>query len=338
MIRLRLLVLLVGASVVAAPALVGTLPVSAAEPLPDRGADEARELLALAARAATTRTWSGTQYVGSWRAGAESSAVVEVTHRPGGGSTVTSGGAGVVTADFDERLLSLLADHYELAVAGAARCAGRSARLVEARRRSVRGAGQVAGRFWLDAATGLVLRREVYDDRGGRLSSSALLDLTVAPPAPLPGLLAVRAPDRDDPDSTLPAAAWHPPGALPAGLQLFDAKRRDDGRGPVLHLAYSDGLSTLSVFAQRGALPDRPGAGFRRERVHGTRAWVQPATPERIVWQGGGQVFTLVSDADPAVVRAAVGALPRDPAPRRGLRARLSRGFGRLCSWLNPLA
>ncbi len=104
----------------------------------------------------------------------------------------------------------------------------------------------------------------------------------------------------------------------------------------MLHLAYSDGLTTLSLFVQRGALGGRPSGGFRSERVAGTRAWVQPVAPERVVWQGRGRVFTVVSDAAPATVRAAVGVLPRDPAPGRGLLARLGRGASRVGHWLDP--
>ena len=88
----------------------------------------------------------------------------------------------MVTPELDERLLGLLAQHYDLAVAGEGRCVGRAAHVVEARRPGVAGAGAVAGRFWLDAASGLVLRREVYDARGERLRSSAFVELSVQAP------------------------------------------------------------------------------------------------------------------------------------------------------------
>lgn len=350
MIRLRLLVLLTGAVVLAAtPALACVLPGAVADrptPLADQQA-HARRLLALAAHAATTLTWSGTQYVGSWRAGTQTAAVLEVSHRPGVGSTVSSAPQGapaagdpasVVTPDLDERLLTLLAEHYALAVADDAQCAGRPVHVVEARRRDVAGPGSVAGRFWLDEASGLVLRREVYDEAGMRLRSSAFVDITVTPPAvgDHDDLVGADRPDRGDPTAGLPDRGWDPPRTLPDGLELFDAQLRDVAGGQVLHLAYSDGLTTLSLFAQRGSLRDRTWTGFRPERLDGTAAWVQPSAPERVVWQGQGQVFTVVSDADPTTVRAAVGALPRDPAPRQGLLARLERGLDRLGSWLNP--
>ena len=330
MIRLRLLVLAAGAG-----ALLGALPaVASSSAAPGQDEVRAQALLVQAARAATTRRWSGTQYVGTWRGTTQTSAVLDVTHRPGSGSTVRDGdGSAVVTPELDARLLGLLAAHYDLVVAGRGRCVGRSAHVVEARRPGVTGRGAVAGRFWLDADSGLVLRREVYDERGARLRSSAFVDLSVDPPAPQVQAVAQEAPA---PEPALPDAAWAPPRSLPGGMQLFDVRLRAHGRGEVLHLAYSDGLSTLSLFAQRGALPERPKAGFSAQRLHGTRAWVQPAAPERVVWAGEGQVFTIVSDAAPETVGAAVGALPREPAPGRGLLARLVRGLQRVGSWLTP--
>jgi hypothetical protein len=49
-------------------------------------------------------------------------------------------------------------------------------------------------------------------------------------------------------------------------------------------------------------------------------------------------VFTLLSDAPPETVGAAVRVLPHEKAPRRGLLARLGRGLARVGSWLNPFS
>lgn len=328
MTRRRLLVPLAGLGLL----LVCVPGTASADPGDD---PRAEALLQAAARAATTRTWSGTQYVGTWRGATQTSTVVDVVHRPGEGSTVRTqdGPEGVPAPDLDPRLLSLLVDHYDLALAGTGRCAGRPARIVEARREGVSGVGAVAGRFWLDTATGLVLRREVYDERGRRLRSSAFVDVQVgAPQVPPP---AQAGPVRAAPALSVPEQGWQPPRELPGGFQLFDAQVRSHEGGRVLHLAYSDGLSTLSVFSQPGDLPPRL-KGFRPQKVHGTAALVQGGAPERVVWQGDGQLFTLVSDAAPRTVRDAVAALPRDPAPRGGVLGRLGRGLARAGSWLNP--
>ncbi len=296
-------------------------------------------LLQLAADAARSRSWTGTQYVGTWRAGAQTSAVLDVQHEPGRG-TRTQGADGrtaIGTPELDERLVALLARHYELAVAGAGRCAGRGTQVVEARRAGVTGAGAVAGRFWVDRDSALVLRREVYDGGGRRLTSSAFVDVQVE------RAVTVLQPAQDVALATPAELAdagvdgWEPPSTL-SGLDLFDSRVREHDGGQVLQLAYSDGLSTLSVFAQPGELGGEPGSGFSAERRHGARVWVQRGSPERAVWTGRDHVFTLVSDADPAAVHAAVDALPHDQAPRTGFFARLGRGLSRLASWLNPFS
>jgi sigma-E factor negative regulatory protein RseB len=236
----------------------------------------------------------------------------------------------VATAALDPRVVPLLAASYDLSVAGSGRCAGRSTTVVEARRDD----GRLAGRFWVDEDSGLLLRREVHGDDGRRLRSSALVALEVRGAADVP------------PDETadLPAAVeelraqgWRVPEELPGGYRLLDARlSAPDGQEHVLHLAYSDGLSTTSLFVQRGALGTTPPEGFRPDQVGGRPVWVRTDVPERVVWSGGGAVWTLVSDAAHDVVRGTVATLPRDRAERDGLLTRLGRGMSRLASALNP--
>jgi sigma-E factor negative regulatory protein RseB len=201
--------------------------------------------------------------------------------------------------------------------------------VVEARRD-----GQVAGRFWVDEASGLLLRREVYGDDGRRLRSSAFVDLEVRAATDVPSGQAV---DLRAAADELRSQGWRVPDGLPGGFRLFDARlSAPDEPEHVLHLAYSDGLSATSLFAQRGSLgSDRP-AGFARDQVGGRPVWVSSGTPRRVVWSGGGAVWTLVSDAPADVVREAVATLPRDRAQRDGVLARLGRGVGRLATALNP--
>lgn len=336
MTRLRLLVLLAGAGV-----LLGGLPVLASPPSrpPVQGEAAALALLHDAAGAALTRSWTGTQYVGTWRGATQTSAVLDVSHEPGRGTSLsgTEGGTAVAagTPELDGRMVDLLARHYDLAVTGAGRCAGRSTHVVEARRPGVTGPGEVAGRFWLDRASGLVLRREVYDEDGRRLRSSAFVDVQVDRPvavlAPAPAATVAALPRDTGLDG------WEPPTSL-GGMDLFDSRLREHAGARVLQLAYSDGLSTLSVFAQPGAMRREPGRGFTAERVGGAQVWVQRSSPERAVWTGDDHVFTLVSDADPGAVRAAVSALPHDRAPKKGFLARLGRGLSRLGAMLNPFS
>jgi sigma-E factor negative regulatory protein RseB len=344
MTRLRLLLLVAGAGT-----LLAGLPANAAagthpEPTPSGAAaneNRALQLLSAASRAARNRTYTGTQYVSTWRAGRADSSVADVTHRADGGVTVqvrptATGGVDpsvTPTADLDPRLVHLLAAHYALSVGGSSTCAGRPVHLVEAHHP---GAGAVAGRFWVDDDTGLLLRRETFDQAGRLIRSSAFATLTLGPVIDVvPG---------DDSSDQLDAAAidglrrdgWQIPSALASDMELFDARMRTHAGEQVLHLSYSDGLMTLSLFAQRGRLGATRLAGFSRQKVSGAPVWVRPSTPERVVWGGGGRVFTLLSDAPSETVRAAVVVLPHEHPAKTGLLARLGRGLARVASWLNP--
>ena len=138
----------------------------------------ALRLLERAAQAPATTAYSGTQYVTAWTVAAgrrATSRVVEVRHEPAAGTTWRAGGAGVSpAAEVHEAgsptpsllgvgAVGLIARHYSLSTAGPGRVAGRAVDVVEAHRPSSTAAGPVIARFWLDSATGLVLRREVYD-------------------------------------------------------------------------------------------------------------------------------------------------------------------------------
>ena len=328
-------------------------------PAPDAETGRAAALLAAAARAAHQRSWSGTQYVVSAQPGAARLAVLEVRHAPATGLQVTAAPArGEAVAQdvvqdvadaatevqaevMDERLLGVLAATYRLRVARAARYLGRPIDVVEAWRP---GAATPAGRFWLDRASALMLRREVYDPRGAVLRSAAYtsFDLTPGsgpvrsgPPPPAlssAGLASLAA------SVGMADGSWTVPQTLPGDLQLFEAAVTAPTGVRVLHLAYSDGLFRLSLFAQPGRLGAKPLTGFVHRSLAGADSWVLPASPERVVWSGGGTVWTLLSDAPAEVIGQVVGALPRDLPQDRGPWARLGRGVSRVGSWLNPFA
>ncbi len=332
----RLVVLLVGAGLLlpAAPALAGERLADATASRRVEG--EALAVLERAVRAGRTVGYRGRQHVASRHDAGTSAAFVDVSHRPGHRSVLRTSSLAdgtvptVATAALDPRLVSLLAASYDLAVGGSGRCTGRATTVVEARRND----GQIAGRFEVDEASGLLLRREVYGDDGRRLRSSAFVDLEVRAAADVPP---EETTDLAAAVQELRAEGWRVPDGLPGGFRLFDARlSAPDEPEHVVHLAYSDGLSTTSLFAQRGALGGTPPDGFRRDEVGGRPVWVRSDAPERVVWSGGGAVWTLVSDAPADVVRDAVATLPRDRAERDGVLTRLRRGLGRLGSALSP--
>ncbi|MCW2573137.1 MAG: putative sigma regulatory protein MucB/RseB [Frankiales bacterium] len=347
MTRLRLLLLVAGAGTLLAGLPAQGAVLTQPDPSPSgSAASEARalQLLSAASRAARTRSYSGTQYVATWREDMGSSSVADIRHSPAEGSVVqvrptadsAIDTAVTPTTDLDPRLLRLLAQHYALAVAGTATCTGRAVEVVEATRPAD---GLVVGRFWIDDASSLVLRREIFDGSGRLIRSSAFTTLNIGP-AGLDVVPAAVSTGQLDPDSIqqLRIDGWQIPQALPGDLELFDARMRTHSGEQVLHLSYSDGLSTLSLFAQRGRLGAARMAGFTKQQVGRSAVWVRPSSPERVIWGGGGRVFTLLSDASPATVRAAVTGLPHEKAPRTGLLARLGRGLARLGSWLNPFS
>lgn len=344
----RVVVALAGASLLA----VGTPGLAAAREDPEQAA--ALEMLTDAAQASRSLSYTGTQYVATWGPAQTTTTLVEVEHRPGRGAHVRPTDEGDVgepvllpDGELDEQLLEVLRDRYVLRLAGEGRCTGRTAHVVEAHRPGERGPEAVAGRFWLDADTGLLLRREVFDAEGRRLRSSAFLDLEVrasSAPALVPALLRGPAPDHDAwtalPASRLRGSGQPVPEELPGGFALFEVGVRDHGGGQVVHLAYSDGLSTTSLFSQPGELGSSPPDGFGPATVAGRPVWAHLGAPQRMVWAGGGRVWTLVSDAPQDAVSAAVGALPHEPVPSAddGWRARLARGVARLAAALNPFS
>lgn len=346
MIRLRVLAALTGAGAVALCPQVSALvaPDPGAEKAPvTRSAGAALSLLEAAARATRTRAWSGTQHVVSLATGERRVTETHVEHVPGRGSALAaSSGAGLLAADvLDASLLSVLAQTYDLAVLAETTCGGRAARVVEARRPGVTGPSGVAGRFWLDQATDLVLRRDVVGSDGALLRSSELVDLRVGPPTAQVAVqetagTAMRPRGaRLSPDAleVLRGQGWPVQRTLPGGMALFDARLLDD---QVLQLSYSDGLSTLSLFGQRGELPPTTTGVVRS--VGGGNVWLTPGEPGRVVWSEHGRTWTLVSEAPADVVDAIVAVLPHSSSrvTQDGVGPRVWRGMARVGAWMNP--
>jgi len=325
---------------------LATLPVPRATPsAPER---HAIQLLMRAATAGRDRTYSGTQYIFSWSTAGASSLVVDLQHVPGRGVLVRRAGAlGSTVLDatgagaLDPRALAVLERHYSVSVARQhGQCAGRRTQIVEARRR---GESALAGSFWLDTQTGLLLRRELYDRTGRTVRAAAFVDLQLAVPrpwdAPRQGPWdALRqdasahagSPMQDDHIAALRRAGWAAPAALAGGLELFDVRQRDG----VLHLSYTDGLFAVSVFSQRGRLDSRSVKGWQQVEVDGIRAWTRPGLSQRVVWAGDGWVHTVVADAPDSLVSAAVTAFPASAG--ESFADRVQRGLHRMRSWADP--
>jgi sigma-E factor negative regulatory protein RseB len=354
-LRLRIRWLLAAAvALVACPFLTGSSQAAASDVVP--GSDPtALSLLRAAVRAESTLTYGGVEDVvgedpaddGSSSAsgsGAGMSDVVAVSHVAGQGTVLmvrgsSSGtragflGAGARRPDL---LVDLLQRSYRVVLDGTSSVAGRQTHVVAVQDAN----GVVAARFWVDDSTGLLLRRDLVDGSGRTTASLAFraVSLTGAPVAFLPPLLPAASTGGLD-QAGLAAyrdQGWPVEDRL-GGMSLFDARRvtNPGAGGDVLHLSYSDGLSTVSVFVQRGRLDGADVPGARHTRVAGQPVLVLAGHPRQLLWDAGGFVLTVVADADRDEVAAVVADLPHTTAAPTGW-GRVERGLSRMVSWVNP--
>jgi sigma-E factor negative regulatory protein RseB len=197
----------------------------------------------------------------------------------------------------------------------------------------------------LDTDNGLVLRREVYDETGRIIRASSFVEISVGDDDNYEDA-AESAQDTDRPSawpdaidpSTLKrmrGRGWDCPDALPPSLQLVDARRGGGEYNGIMHLSYSDGLASVSVFEQRGRLRPSDLKDYQATTIHGRKVFLRDGVPQRLVWASDGTVYTVVADASTRTVGQVVGALPR-PTDDTGALNRLSRGLDRVASWFNP--
>jgi sigma-E factor negative regulatory protein RseB len=312
--------------------------------------------LARAVHAATSVGYSGVEVLTTSTAtGGGSASVLDVGHIPGRGTVVTlhpgagSSSAGTFTEDGPQAastkaalLLQLLGRSYRLRTSAPQTVLGRPALVVSAEHVD----GTPAATFWIDSRTGLLLRRVVLDDSGEPVSSVELVQLTLGSPriTSLPPMQpAPSQPALDSGDLGVARGnGWPCPTAL-AGFTLFDARWATGagarpGGARVLHLTYSDGLSTLSLFVQDGRLDPSVLAATKAQQIGGRQVHVVPSIPgeaRQLVLDAHGRVFTVVTDAPSDLVSAVVAQLPSGDDPD-ALGDRVHRGLSRMLAWANP--
>jgi len=335
-----------------APAVAGTAALMRT-PVSDA---TARRLLDRASVAPQKVSYRGVQFVSAWTTKGSTGLVVDVVHLPGAGTTVKSPATAWTPAEQTHlaatgaepsllggaSTLRLLSNHYRLSTAAPASVAGRSVDVVVATRG---GATLPAARFWLDSETGLVLRREVYDESGRVTRASAFVEITVGQPDSYADAWAsskdtdrpMAWPDAIDPTALnrMRERGWRCPNVLPPSLQLVDARRGGGHYDGIVHLSYSDGLASVSVFEQRGRLQASDLKDYSATTVGGRKVFLRDGVPQRLVWASHGTVYTVVADASARTVGDVVGALPR-PTDDTGAWRRLGRGLDRVASWFNP--
>jgi sigma-E factor negative regulatory protein RseB len=325
------------------------------------------KLLHEAAQACRSLPYQGVE-VAWWGRGSQAggdTSVVQVWHQPGGQALTQDPGAQALTQapaalltgrgqrrqpvsslgsggpNLDEagvlgmstQLASLLAANYVVTLAGRGQVAGRPARIVTVRRPG----GGVAAWFWLDSATSLPLRKEMFDARARLISSVTFAEVSIGrgavggePVATARAWRTTLAPGRL---ARLRASGWPLPGPLPADLTLIGAKESTTPAGPVVELDYSDGLSVVSIFVQRGYLPARL-TGWSRVALAGHKVYANDPDDLCFAWSARGFVYTLIAAAPRQTVGQVVVALPHDDDP--GWLGQLKHGLHRLLAWVGP--
>jgi sigma-E factor negative regulatory protein RseB len=332
---------------------VGTIGMTALVPAPEAGSD-AVAMLERAYQESQNGTYHGVQLVMI----DNQTHYVGVSHLPGhtylyadsaptqqayetDDATAAASSANPLSKD----PLALLKQHYQLNIVGAEVVLGRTSTVIEASTP----AGRVAAKFWVDRDSSLLVRRDTFDAQGNPYSQVKYTSLVVN--SADPALQTVtstaqqpkgRAEDADRLDQVRSRGWWAQP-QLPGALTLYDAREVPGPTGTVLHLSYSDGISTVSVFEQRGRLAGDAGsqlpAGWRNVSMPDGRRVVQAdGVPVRAAWQAHDLVVAVIADVPPSSVTAVIDALPYGAAPAQHgmVLGRVSRGLGRIANMLNP--
>ena len=206
---------------------------------------------------------------------------------------------------------------YQTAESDGPAVAGRPTTMVDIRQQTV-----LRERVLLDRETDLLLQRRQYDPSGTTTRvvgfTELVIDPTTAPP-PAPATSSNQSPEAVTP------ASLSSPGLAPATLADGYTRVGIYKREGVVQVLYSDGIYELSVFERRGAL-DRHELGEQGGPVQvGSASGWRYAWPggQVVLWQAGGTVYTVVSDAPLDQVLTAARDLPVPAARRPSLLERL---------------
>jgi len=341
--------LLVVAGVVGLLVLVVPGATAYQNPYGGAGDDDQRavDLLRQSADAMRVTSYSGTRMVSAWGRAASVTVLVDVEHVAGQGTRLSVRGgapqdaamflAGGSDAERASQLtgqsLELLTQAYTVRLGEHDSVAGRPSTVVEVSR-----TGAVVARLWVDETSGLLLRREIFDSSGRLVRESTFIDVHVAP-SDFMAHLPPAVPDTSHGQGvhdvhTLERTGWdcpHQAGTMQlVGTEVLPGTQ-------ALHMTYSDGLSRMSVFEQRGALAPDSVRGLQSLRLAGHLVYVREGMPTYAVWQQDGLVLTAVTDGSLDAVAAVVAGQPPQVDTGLSFWDRVASGVARLGDWATPL-
>lgn len=205
-----------------------------------------------------------------------------------------------------ERNLALLTRNYNAVLGPPGHVIGRTTHTIALVNRYT---GATAMRLWIDDATGLMLQREVYTSSGSLVIQMHFDDLNVTraiPPSTftLPHYPIVQGPSRGvpsiDPSVVIARCGFRArvPRYLPEGFTDVAADLARENGIETLHILYSDGLRTVSLFENaRGSAVDMSGyhvTAFSAGPLRGQ--YVDSGAFTLLAWARGGLHFALVGD------------------------------------------
>jgi len=201
----------------------------------------------------------------------------------------------------------LIEDNYRIRlISDSAVVAGRPAYQIELTPRQV---GKSRQQRWIDKATFKTLRIETRFADGvtarvidySEVTLPALVKQIDFQPLRMPGL---RVEDGSTPASYIPASqvrdrarALGLTSDAPLGFRLLQITSVEVGDKPNLQLLYSDGIETVSIFAQDGGrTPKIIPVNWQRESVNGVLVFQEKSGhTNTFVWSANGHRFTAVS-------------------------------------------
>jgi hypothetical protein len=309
-------------------------------------------LLHRAAEESDQVSYSGTQEVQAASDGRTISATVQISSEAGQGSVVSVYNRvgrqvvnGFVPASAssriaDQELLTLLPDHYRISGWVGSTVVGRPVTVVEASTTTgaddpagTSGDGRVAARWWIDNATGLLLWQETYDTAGNVALAAGFTAVTITDKpvfmehlAPRLAISTTTASLTLSHTGELASRGWYCQDDV-AGLSLIRMTSDAAIDPDALHMVYSDGVSTLSVFEQRGRLSGAPAGSHWDPSL---RAHLLAGTPTMATWQSGDRVFTVVTDGPVDLIRTAAQTLPHAELEDPTTMERIHVGWSRI--------